>query len=106
MSSRSSLLIAMAARARMVEMNRASMSIEVMARTSLCFPAASFGSALHQHASGHLRHLVVVVEVRHFLAHQLYGFEASPASRAAKFIELDQFVVFSHRCIPQRAHEC
>src|SRR4051812_21935431 len=100
MPSQSSSLIAMAARASMVEMNRASTSVEVMTRTSLPFPTASSRSAFHQNASRHLRHLFVIIEVRHFLAHHLYGFEDSPASGAAKFIELDPFVV-SHRCILQ-----
>ena len=62
--------------------------------------AASFSAALHQHASGHLRNLFVIIEVRHFLAHHLYGVEYSPTSHAAEFVELGPFVV-SHRCILQ-----
>src|SRR5690349_18911327 len=100
MPSRSSSLIEMAARAKMVEIKRISTSIEVMTRTSLSQPAASSPLALYQHASGHLRQLFVIIEVRHFLAHHLYGFENSAISRAANFIELGPFVV-SHRCILQ-----
>ena len=84
----------------MVEMNKVSTSIEVMTRTSLSYPAASFPLALHQYASGHLRQLSVIIEVRHFLAHHLYGFEDPATSCAAKFRDLGPFVV-SHRCILQ-----
>src|SRR6478609_4988844 len=90
MPNRSSSLIKMATRARMVEMNRVSTSIEVMTRTSLSYPAASFPVAIHQHASGHLRQLFVIVEVRHFLAHR---FEDSATSRTVKFNELLSFLI-------------
>ena len=39
------------------------MSIEVMTPASMSYPAAPLRSALHQDASRHLRHLIVIIEV-------------------------------------------